>query len=62
MQWLFKAKTEDAPVDGIDWIVMTANVLGVVTVIAASMHANAENPAADYATAQPSVLVIASND
>lgn len=47
MQWLFKSKGTDIPMNGVDWIVLTANAVGVAVVVLASTQANMST--ADYA-------------
>jgi hypothetical protein len=40
MQFLFKSKANDAPVEGVDWIVVTANAVAVAIVMAATLNAS----------------------
>lgn len=41
MQWLFKSKSKDIPMGGIDWLMLGANGIGLVIVLAASLSAHA---------------------
>lgn len=58
MHFLFKSTGKDTPVNGVDWIVLTANALGVAIVVAASLHASAG--ADTYAQTTPADIELAS--
>ncbi|MGB3243969.1 MAG: hypothetical protein WBB25_05515 [Sulfitobacter sp.] len=49
MQFLLNAKDNDIPMKGVDWIILTANAIGLAIVISATVHANA--PSVSFAQA-----------
>ena len=51
MQWLLNCKSKDIPMSGVDWIVLSANALGVAIVVLATLHAN--GTATQYAQTTP---------
>ncbi len=61
MHFLFKSGGKDVPMQGVDWIVLSANAVGIAIVTAATMHANAPtHQVAD--TASPTAIEVASLD
>lgn len=55
MQWLLTSKTNDVPMSGVDWIVLTANAVGVAVVVLASMQAHTSDH--NYAAVAPSASI-----
>jgi len=39
MQWLFHSKSKDIPMKGLDWIMLSANAVGIAIVTAATLSA-----------------------
>jgi len=59
MQWLLKCSTKDVPMNGLDWIVLSANALGVAIVVSATIHANS-NSASFAESTSPAPIEVAS--